>query len=921
MRSDSSCATSPRRSKGPFRNRPTEATAAADQLARREAELGVTIAETVTARDALVQKLADADIALSAANERAVAERSAAVQQAAQLETEFEARLAREAAARRTLEQSLTDAEVARQHAEQRHTSELSTAATLFTERQAQYDARLAHANQARAALEQQVRDVTAALEDTRQRHLAEATAAIEHLARREAEFGATIEQGIAARNALEQELADAETSRQQAELQYTSELAAAAARFAERQAHHDAQLAQAGATREALEQRLRDVTAALEESRQQRETEAALTAGLLARREEELGAALAEAIAGRDALAQQLVDAKTAFDDLEKHAAEERLNAAREVSQRKTEFDSLVAEHAATSETLEQRLADADAARQEAQQRHTVELAAAATRLAGRQAEHDAMSAHAGAVQSELERTLEETAAALAKSRAELQLLSDAHDEARQIHERARATSDDEHRRLSAEYASLQETLARLRTQFEALERASAAHAAERARLDGLVTERDAQLNEQATMHQASQHAAQQALTQIEEKLRRALETSGREIARFQNELSALRQELDVNRRDRDTLRTQADRLPHVLAERDESRADNRRLFEHSPVGQFRCNRDGTLKQINRAFVGLLGYRTGDELRKVDFAKTVFESADDLHWLIERCLNTGTAETVETTWRRENGRRIVVKLVGVAASPESIEIVVEDITEFRELEEKLRRAHQMEAVGRLASEVAATCDNLLRDVSQDGQQWLAAIHDDAVLRHQGELLLGEVTRAASFLRQLSVYGNKQTMTLGPVNLQRVLRDLAPVLKRVAGDDIEFVLPKASPALNVDMGPERVERVLVNVASYARERMPHGGRLNIELATVVVERRFLAKYPNVRPGDHVLITITEVRGTVHTGLPAGLPDDSRAAAVARRPRNLESTWAFFSASWAIVVATCGCPRSRQGTWS
>lgn len=821
-----------------------EAAAAADRLARREAELGVTIAETVTTRDALVQKLADADIALSAAQERAAAERSAAVQQAAQLQTEFEARLAREAAARGKLEQSLTDAEVARQ------------------------------------------------------RHLAEAAAAMDRLARREAELGATIQEGIGARTVLEQKLADAETSRQQVERQHTSELAAAAARFSERQVHHDAQVAQAGATREALEQRLRDVTAALDESQQQRETEAAVAAGLLERHKQELGAALADAIAGRDALAQQLVDAKHAFDELENHAAEERLNAAREGAHHKTELDSLVAEHAATCKTLEQSRADADTARQKVQ-RHKEELATAAARLAERQAEHDAMAAHAGAVQSELEGKLEETAAALAKSRAErdalhqslgrtqeqLQRLTDAHNEAQRSHERARAASEDEHRRLSADRASLQETLGRLHTQFEAPERVSAAHAAERARLDGVVTERDAQLNEQAATHQASQHAAQRALTQLEEKLRLALETSDREVARFQNELGALGQELDVARRDRDTLRTQADRLPQVLAERDESRADNRRLFEHSPVGQFRCDRDGSLTQMNRAFVGLLGYRTGDALRKVDFAKTVFESADDLQWLIERCLNSGTAETVETMWRRKNGRRIVVKLVGVAASRDSIEIVVEDITEIRELEERLRRAQHMEAVGRLASEVAATCDNLLRDVSHDGQQWLAAMHDDTVLRHQGEMLLGEVTRAASFLRQLSVYGNKQTIARGPANLQRVLRDLEPVLKRVAGDDIELVLPKPSP-LNVDVEPERMERVFVNVASYARERMPHGGRLNIELTTAIVDRRFVAKYPNVRPGDHVLITITEVRGTVHTGLPTGPRDDS-AAAVSR----------------------------------
>jgi hypothetical protein len=168
-----------------------------------------------------------------------------------------------------------------------------------------------------------------------------------------------------------------------------------------------------------------------------------------------------------------------------------------------------------------------------------------------------------------------------------------------------------------------------------------------------------------------------------------------------------------------------------------------------------------------------------------------------------------------------------------------------------------------MEAVGRLASEVAVTCNHLLRDVSEDGHQWLDAIASDSALRQRGELLLGEITRAASYLQQIAVYGEQQTSALEPVNVNEVLRGLQPVLKRVAGDDITFVLPKAPRPINVDVPAERVERILVNVAGYARQRMPHGGRLKIDVARVTVDGKFLAKYPNVRPGAHALITVTE----------------------------------------------------------
>ena len=76
--------------------------------------------------------------------------------------------------------------------------------------------------------------------------------------------------------------------------------------------------------------------------------------------------------------------------------------------------------------------------------------------------------------------------------------------------------------------------------------------------------------------------------------------------------------------------------------------------------------------------------------------------------------------------------------------------------------------------------------------------------------------------------------------------------------------------------------------MLVNVASYARERMPQGGRLKIDLAAAVVDRTFLDKYPNVRPGPHVIATVTEERSTPLTSLPVTWPapsgDDSRTSA-------------------------------------
>jgi hypothetical protein len=94
---------------------------------------------------------------------------------------------------------------------------------------------------------------------------------------------------------------------------------------------------------------------------------------------------------------------------------------------------------------------------------------------------------------------------------------------------------------------------------------------------------------------------------------------------------------------------------------------------------------------------------------------------------------------------------------------------------------------------------------------------------------------------------------------------------------------VELDLPKASSPLHVDVKAQRVERLLVNLASYGRERMPFGGRVRVELATIVVDGKFIAQYPNCRLGPHALITVTEIRRTMEATGPLRLLEGTAAS--------------------------------------
>ena len=157
--------------------------------------------------------------------------------------------------------------------------------------------------------------------------------------------------------------------------------------------------------------------------------------------------------------------------------------------------------------------------------------------------------------------------------------------------------------------------------------------------------------------------------------------------------------------------------------------------------------------------------------------------------------------------------------------------------------------------------------------VQQNASKWVAGLFREVIVAgvQNSEIPEGEKTEVIAQIDRV-IDAVKQGRLKG--------EDLEPVLKNVVGGDVEVALRDTSTPLNVDVNTERIERLLVNLASYGRGRIPAGGRLRIELGTSVVDRHFSAKHPNVRLGLHALITVTE------TGLSKG--DDAEPSQPRRR---------------------------------
>jgi PAS domain S-box-containing protein len=756
-------------------------------------------------------------------------------------EVSLDAQLEEERAARAGLEQALADSRASLLDEQERHEAALATSAVELAERQAQFDDERTRAAADRAAISAQLRDVEQAFGEARHEHQT-VVATLARLTEREVSLVGQLEEERVTRRDLEQAIADAQAALKDEQQRHESGLAAAAGKLLAQQAQFDRERARADAERTSVLTQLREAEKARDESRREHRSTRAEVARLT-EREASLEGQLEEERATRAALEQALADSRAVLRDEQERFEATLATSAVELAQRQAQFDEELSRAAAELTSVAAQLREVEGARDQARGEHQSALADLARLTERASAERTAAAACQADLELRLSAGNEEINALRAAALVQAALVADQFEAQRRQHESRLADAQDINNMLARERAALQESLHATQEESHRLDRE---HRAERERLEEALAAANAEI---------------QRITAERQAVERRLEDAG--IA-FQETLDGL---------------TADHAAALVTRERDieQLRADHRRLFQRAPVPLFRCTTNGALTDANRMLTDLVG-RSSDELRGTGFAAAVFESPNDLSWLIERCQNARGSESTETTWRRKDGSRLLVRVSATATSSDLIDCGVEDLTPVRVLQDRLSQAHRMEAVGRLAAEVAVTCGNLLRGIQQNTQQWLLTEGAAAASRQRGDMLLEELSRAAGLLRQLAVYGDEESRRPAVVELSTVVRDMALVLKRVAGDAVDVQLPSASARLNVDAGADRIQRLLVNLAAYGRDRMPFGGRLTIELGTIVVDRRFTAKHPNVRLGPHALITVTESRRAARTRGPLQLHD-------------------------------------------
>jgi two-component system cell cycle sensor histidine kinase/response regulator CckA len=289
---------------------------------------------------------------------------------------------------------------------------------------------------------------------------------------------------------------------------------------------------------------------------------------------------------------------------------------------------------------------------------------------------------------------------------------------------------------------------------------------------------------------------------------------------------------------------------------------------FESAPIGMAIVAPDGRWLQVNPAFCALTGYEAAELLTMTIQDITHLDDFTKDLACLDRML-TGDLDFCQFEKRYiHRDRRVVIVILSVslvrddAGRPLHFIAQVQDVTERRQLEEQLRQARRLETIGLLASGVTHDFNNVLSVVLGHVESALEREELPADVRNDLQEVRDVSERAGQLTRRLLTIGRTSTAPTKPHDVCEAVNDTARLLRALVGSDVELHLPQRPIAGSVELDHGQLFQILMNLVINARDAMPFGGPIFIDVTTKDVDAVTGGRL-GIQAGAYVLLTVTD----------------------------------------------------------
>ena len=299
------------------------------------------------------------------------------------------------------------------------------------------------------------------------------------------------------------------------------------------------------------------------------------------------------------------------------------------------------------------------------------------------------------------------------------------------------------------------------------------------------------------------------------------------------------------------------------------QSEARFRSIYEQAAVGIEQVALDGRLLMVNAALCRMLGFEESELLGK-NTAEITHPDDHPLELELFRAMQRQQRNSYEIEKRylhRDHSIVWVHVTSSMVNSPAGAPLyrisVIQNTTERKRVEDQLKQAQKMEAIGRLAGGVAHDFNTLLNVMLGYSEILLAELPEGDERRERVVQIKSSGEAGAMLTRQLLAFSRKQASAEEVLDLREAASKMTPILGRLLREDIVLNIKCCGDICPVKVDPSQIQQLVLNLVANAADAMPNGGRLDIDVSTVEVDESFIRQHPLLKQGSYARLSISD----------------------------------------------------------